>query len=232
MDVIFTFFLVSVLVGVLLLRRWQQGSVTQPPESKPDTPEQELSGSGTEDASALLNAIPPEKTLFPNLVPYLPAPQWYCVAPEMLSGQDMARAYRRAIADFVPESGRMWALSQSGLFVLLDKYGGWQAYLLGQFDVPFGVATGTVMDVILSSAEDPQTQAYWLALTRESESVPLPQQGVSEELAEQHPVLWAKHVEGLRWLDVFFQKGFSAEPDNVDTKQPRTNKAAPSMVEV
>lgn len=149
-----------------------------------------------------------EETLFPGIMWYTPAPQWWVCPPEKLTGSAISDLYCKAIPEFVPAQHRMWALHHAPLFKLLDQYGGWQAYFLAAYDVDFPTADAVVMDVVLSNMHQNMAMAYWKALLSGVPAVDLDPIEDAADLAEKHPILWQKHVEGLKWVDLFFSRHY------------------------
>lgn len=149
-------------------------------------------------------------TCFPGIMWLMPAPQWYCTKPEKLHGGVIASLYRKDIPEYVPAEQRMWALEQSSLFALLDKVGGWQAYLLPMYEVHDRIANESIMDVLIELREHPVAQRYWQSLARRAnvDMALILSFSDPETLAEQYPSLWKEHIEGLQWIERFFARHY------------------------
>lgn len=147
-------------------------------------------------------------TLFPGIMWLLPSPQWWKTSPERLPGREIAKLYAKDIPNYVPIKDRVWALHQASLFELLDKCGGWQAYLLPVYDCDAPVADATIMDVLLTETEDPKGLSYWKALLVDHREVSSATINDIADFAQEYPDIWRKHSEGLKWLDKFFSRHY------------------------
>lgn len=168
----------------------------------------------SEKSSELTLAVPDFEsevapTRFPLMQFYLDSPRWLSVRIEDLSAKEVSTAYARAIPDVLPPKERLWALDQSYLFEIVEPAGGWQSYFLSSFDVDYPLSNQSVMDVLLSNQTSPLVQRYWRSLVKEA-PFPLSADLDSEGIAEDHPIVWARHTQGLLCIQAVFARFYQA----------------------
>lgn len=151
---------------------------------------------------------------FPSLALLLPAPRWGCVQIHTLTVKEFSWIYRRALHLTAEITDRGWAMEQLELMRFLESHGGWQPHFLASYDLGYDHPMFTVMDLILTHQDDPFVHRYWLSLIKGTERPSLNSSLTSDGLAFSYPLLWKRHLDGLKCVVAMFEYGETVPQKN------------------